>query len=142
MNPFHLAIPVNNLKLSTTFYKDVLGCTPGRSSSKWVDFNFYGHQLVCHEVRNQNNNDFNPVDDNKVPVPHFGIILDWKEFNELSTSLISKNVDFIIKPTIRFKGKTGEQAIMFLLDPSNNAIEFKAFKDKNEIFKTMEDEYD
>lgn len=135
MNPFHLAIPVNNLKTSTSFYQDILGCTKGRSSSKWVDFNFYGHQLVCHQTDDAKTNSFNPVDGEEVPVPHFGIILNWNEFDQLSKSLVDKNINFIIKPTIRFAGKTGEQAIMFLKDPSDNAIEFKAFKNKEDIFK-------
>ena len=142
MNPFHLAIPVNNIKTSTSFYQDILGCTKGRSSSEWVDFNFYGHQLVCHQVKDSKNKNFNHVDGEEIPVPHFGIILNWNEFDELSKSLIDKNIEFIIKPTIRFAGKTGEQAIMFLKDPSDNAIEFKAFKNKEDIFKTEENKDD
>tara|TARA_Y100000746_G_scaffold75228_1_gene63193 strand:- start:1693 stop:2121 length:429 start_codon:yes stop_codon:yes gene_type:complete len=142
MNPFHLAIPVNNIKTSTSFYQDILGCTKGRSSSEWVDFNFYGHQLVCHQVEDSKIKKFNHVDGEEIPVPHFGIILNWNEFDQLSKSLIDKNIEFIIKPTIRFAGKTGEQAIMFLKDPSDNAIEFKAFKNKEDIFKTEENKDD
>jgi extradiol dioxygenase family protein len=135
MNLFHLAIPVLDLDTANDFYINVLGCSKGRSSSKWMDFNFYGHQLVCHEVKKSVNKDSNDVDGNNIPVPHFGIILEWNQFQKLSADLQSKNINFIIEPTIRFKGQVGEQAIMFLKDPSNNAIEFKSFKNNDEIFK-------
>jgi extradiol dioxygenase family protein len=134
MNLFHLAIPVLDLGAAKDFYINILGCSKGRSSAKWIDFNFYGHQLVCHEVKQSINKNMNDVDGNNIPVPHFGIILDWNEFHSLSTDLQSKNINFIIEPTIRFKGKVGEQAIMFLKDPSNNAIEFKSFKNNDEVF--------
>ena len=134
MNLFHLAIPVLDLVAAKDFYINVLGCSKGRSSTKWIDFNFYGHQLVCHEVKESINKNMNDVDGNNIPVPHFGIILDWREFHCLSTDLQSKNINFIIEPTIRFKGKVGEQAIMFLKDPSDNAIEFKSFKNNDEVF--------
>ncbi|MAC86404.1 MAG: glyoxalase [Flavobacteriales bacterium] len=134
MNLFHLAIPVLDLGAAKDFYINVLGCSKGRSSTKWIDFNFYGHQLVCHEVKESINKNMNDVDGNNIPVPHFGIILDWREFHSLSTDLQSKNINFIIEPTIRFKGKVGEQAIMFLKDPSDNAIEFKSFKNNDEVF--------
>ena len=134
MNLFHLAIPVSDLDRANDFYVNMLGCSKGRSSTKWIDFNFYGHQLVCHEVKESINKNMNDVDGNNIPVPHFGIILDWKEFHSLSTDLQSKNINFIIEPTIRFKGKVGEQAIMFLKDPSDNAIEFKSFKNNDEVF--------
>ena len=135
MNLFHLAIPVSDLDTANDFYINVLGCSKGRSSTKWMDFNFYGHQLVCHEVKKSVNKDSNDVDGNNIPVPHFGIILDWDQFHKLSADLQSKNINFIIEPTIRFKGKVGEQAIMFLHDPSGNAIEFKSFKNEEDIFK-------
>ena len=135
MNLFHLAIPVLDLDSANDFYINVLGCSKGRSSSKWIDFNFYGHQLVCHEVKRSVNKNSNDVDGNNIPVPHFGIILDWDQFQKLSTNLQSKNINFIIEPTIRFKGKVGEQAIMFLKDPSDNTIEFKSFRNNDEIFK-------
>ena len=135
MNFFHLAIPVLDLDSANDFYINVLGCSKGRSSSKWIDFNFYGHQLVCHEVKKSVNKDSNDVDGNNIPVPHFGIILEWNQFQKLSADLQSKNINFIIEPTIRFKGQVGEQAIMFLKDPSNNAIEFKSFRNNDEIFK-------
>lgn len=134
MNLFHLAIPVLDLGAAKDFYINILGCSKGRSSAKWIDFNFYGHQLVCHEVKQSINKNMNDVDGNNIPVPHFGIILDWREFHSLSTDLQSKNINFIIEPTIRFKGKVGEQAIMFLKDPSDNAIEFKSFKNNDEVF--------
>jgi extradiol dioxygenase family protein len=134
MNLFHLAIPVLDLGAAKDFYINILGCSKGRSSAKWIDFNFYGHQLVCHEVKESINKNMNDVDGNNIPVPHFGIILDWNEFHSLSTDLQSKNINFIIEPTIRFKGKVGEQAIMFLKDPSDNAIEFKSFKNNDEVF--------
>jgi len=135
MNLFHLAIPVSDLDTANDFYINVLGCSKGRSSTKWMDFNFYGHQLVCHEVKKSVNKDSNDVDGNNIPVPHFGIILEWNQFQKLSADLQSKNINFIIEPTIRFKGQVGEQAIMFLKDPSNNAIEFKSFRNNDEIFK-------
>ena len=135
MNLFHLAIPVSDLDAANDFYSNVLGCSKGRSSIKWMDFNFYGHQLVCHEVKKSVNKDSNDVDGNNIPVPHFGIILEWNQFQKLSADLQSKNINFIIEPTIRFKGQVGEQAIMFLKDPSNNAIEFKSFRNNDEIFK-------
>ena len=135
MNLFHLAIPVSDLDTANDFYINVLGCSKGRSSTKWMDFNFYGHQLVCHEVKKSVNKNSNDVDGNNVPVPHFGIILGWDQFQKLSANLQSKNINFIIEPTIRFKGKVGEQAIMFLKDPSDNAIEFKSFRNNDEIFK-------
>ena len=134
MNLFHLAIPVLDLGAAKDFYINILGCSKGRSSAKWIDFNFYGHQLVCHEVKQSINKNMNDVDGNNIPVPHFGIILDWNEFHNLSTDLQSKNINFIIEPTIRFKGKVGEQAIMLLKDPSDNAIEFKSFKNNDEVF--------
>ena len=135
MNLFHLAIPVSDLDTANDFYINVLGCSKGRSSTKWMDFNFYGHQLVCHEVKDLINKNSNDVDGNNIPVPHFGIILDWYQFHKLSADLQLKNINFIIEPTIRFKGKVGEQAIMFLHDPSGNAIEFKSFKNEEDIFK-------
>jgi len=135
MNLFHLAIPVSDLDSANDFYMNILGCSKGRSSTKWIDFNFYGHQLVCHEVKRSVNKNSNDVDGNNIPVPHFGIILDWDQFQKLSTNLQSKNINFIIEPTIRFKGKVGEQAIMFLKDPSDNTIEFKSFRNNDEIFK-------
>ncbi len=127
IRPFHLAIPVSNLKKSKFFYIDILGCTIGRSSDDWIDLNFFNHQLVIHKATNIEKKQFNKVDNQKVPVPHFGVILEWNKWHEFSRS-IKNNIDFIIEPYIRFKGEVGEQATMFFLDPDNNALEFKAFK--------------
>lgn len=134
-NPFHLAIPVQNLEKCRTFYRDILQCKEGRSSDHWVDFDFFGHQLVIHQK-----DDFsperisNPVDGHDVPVPHFGVVLDWKEWHQLADRLKAENTMFIIEPGIRFQGKVGEQATMFFNDPENNALEFKAFKDMSQLF--------
>ena len=133
--PFHLAIPVHNLEKSRNFYKNVLGCEEGRSSDHWVDFNLFGHQLVIHYKEKSNEIvKTNPVDGKNVPIPHFGVILEWDQFQKFSTNLIEKNISFIIDPYIRFKGLPGEQATMFFTDPCGNALEFKSFKDFNQIF--------
>jgi extradiol dioxygenase family protein len=134
--PFHLAIPVQDLEKCRTFYRDVLECEEGRSSDHWVDFNFFGHQLVIHQKDdfNPTKGITNPVDGHDVPVPHFGVVLSWEDWNKLSEKLKSVGTKFIIEPTIRFKGKVGEQATMFFNDPENNALEFKAFKDINQLF--------
>ena len=135
--PFHLAIPVHNLKLSRDFYANTLGFTEGRSSDKWVDFNMFGHQFVIHEVEDYKpQNHFNSVDEHEVPVPHFGVVLDWDAFWILSQKLEQQDIKFQIKPYIRFEGKTGEQATMFFYDPSGNALEFKAFKNLEQLFKS------
>ena len=135
-NPFHLAIPVDNLEACRDFYKNSLGCEEGRSSKLWVDFNFYGHQLVIHYKPKSDQKDLhtNPVDGKDVPVPHFGVVLSWDAFHILAERLKHKKIEFIIEPYIRFKGLVGEQATMFFLDPSGNALEFKAFKDMNQLF--------
>ena len=135
IKPFHLAIPVKNLEICRTFYRDILHCKEGRSDTHWVDFNFFGHQLVIHQKK-----DFipqqisNSVDGHEVPVPHFGVVLTWEDWHSLSERLKKINTKFVIEPTIRFKGKVGEQATMFLNDPENNALEFKAFKEINQLF--------
>jgi extradiol dioxygenase family protein len=134
LRPFHLAIPVNDLDQTRSFYKNVMGFEEGRSSDKWVDFNFYGHQFVIHKVENKSNHDHNAVDGKAVPVPHFGVILGWTEWEELAERLKSNHIEFDIEPYIRFEGEVGEQATMFFHDPSGNALEFKAFKDDNMIF--------
>jgi extradiol dioxygenase family protein len=134
--PFHLAIPVQNLEKCRTFYRDILNCEEGRSSDHWVDFNFFGHQLVIHQKDGFNPERIsNPVDGHDVPVPHFGVVLDWDKWTELSENLNSKNIDFIIEPYIRFEGQVGEQGTMFFLDPENNALEFKSFKNINQLFE-------
>lgn len=136
LSPFHLAIPVNDLSKSRVFYGQVLELEEGRSSDHWVDFNFFGHQLVIHFKENSIiENDSNHVDGKDVPIPHYGIVLEWDQFHNFSKLLKKKKIAFIIKPYIRFKGLIGEQATMFFKDPSGNALEFKSFKDPNQIFK-------
>ena len=134
MQPFQLAIPVNSLEESAEFYENILGATKGRSSSLWIDYNFFGHQLVCHLVKEKSEVVSNPVDDDDIPVPHFGVVLEWEDFDKLKEDLQAKNFNFYLKPKIRFAGKAGEQATMFIKDPSNNAIEFKAFSDMGNLF--------
>ncbi|WP_271405258.1 VOC family protein [Tenacibaculum soleae] len=136
LQPFHLAIPVQNLEKCRIFYNDILQCKEGRSSDHWVDFNFFGHQLVIHQKENYTptKSITNPVDGHDVPVPHFGVVLKWDDWITLSERLKTYNIKFIIAPTIRFKGLIGEQATMFFNDPENNALEFKAFKDRSQLF--------
>lgn len=136
IQPFHLAIPVTKLEENRLFYKNVLGCEEGRSSDHWVDFNFFGHQLVIHVQESQPSpiSKGNPVDGKDVPIPHFGVVLEWNAFQDFSNRLKEQGVKFVIEPYIRFEGKTGEQATMFFKDPSGNALEFKAFKDIDQLF--------
>jgi len=134
LRPFHLAIPVSNLQKSKNFYINILGCTIGRSSEQWIDLNFFQHQLVLHLSKKMINSNSNKVDNKKIPVPHFGVILEWNQWQLLSKKIENK-ISFIIKPYIRFKGQIGEQATMFFLDPDNNALEFKSFKDDKMIFE-------
>jgi hypothetical protein len=131
LTPFHLAIPVHDLGAARAFYGELLGCPEGRSAADWVDFDFFGHQLVCHAVVGTASEGaaHTPVDGHDVPVPHFGIVLELKDWEALAAQLKSAGVAFVIAPTIRFKGRPGEQATMFLTDPSGNALEFKAFRD-------------
>ncbi len=129
--PFHLAIRVRDLASSRAFYGGLLDCPEGRSSDDWVDFDFFGHQLVCH-VAGKTQPDIatrNPVDGHDVPVPHFGMVLEMPDWEALAARLKSAGVEFVIEPHVRFPGKPGEQATMFLIDPSGNALEFKAFRD-------------
>ncbi|NVJ89614.1 MAG: VOC family protein [Flavobacteriaceae bacterium] len=135
IQPFHLAIPVKDLEKCRTFYRDVIGCKEGRSATHWVDFDFFGHQFVIHQKEGfTSNNISNPVDGKDVPVPHFGVVLQWEDWQNLSNRLVKRNTNFIIEPYIRFKGEVGEQATMFFYDPEMNALEFKAFKDINQLF--------
>ncbi|MFD2696740.1 VOC family protein [Mesonia sediminis] len=132
---FHLAIPVKNLAESRFFYSQRLKLKEGRSSKHWIDYNFGGHQLVIHEAPQYEPPIFgNEVDAQKVPVPHFGLILDWFFFDEFSAQLNLENIDYIISPCIRFQNQPGEQKVLFFKDPSGNALEFKAYKNTNEIF--------
>ncbi|HMB98944.1 MAG TPA: VOC family protein [Balneolaceae bacterium] len=133
--PFHLAFPVKDINETLTFYRDVLGCETGRSSDQWIDFNFWGHQVVAHLSPDEaGKSNMNEVDGHQVPVKHFGVILDWDDWHELAERLKEKSINFIIEPYIRFKNKPGEQATMFFTDPSGNALEFKAFRDESQIF--------
>lgn len=136
LQPFHLAIPVTTLEENRKFYREILGCKEGRSSDHWVDFDFFGHQLVIHVQESQPKPEGkgNPVDGKDVPIPHFGVVLEWDTFQEFSEELKSKNIQFVIEPYIRFKGQPGEQATMFFKDPSGNALEFKAFKNIDQLF--------
>ena len=134
IQPFHLAFPVYDLEEARQFYAGLLGCTTGRESSEWIDFNLYGHQIVAHLAPPEKGVPTNQVDGKDVPVRHFGVILEWKEWEQLAEKLKNAGVKFVIDPGIRFKGQVGEQATMFFQDPSGNALEFKAFRDKSRIF--------
>jgi extradiol dioxygenase family protein len=137
ITPFHVAVPVYDLQEARTFYRDTLGCEEGRSSDAWVDFNLYGHQFVIHlkpRPAKEEGLHSNPVDGHDVPVPHYGVVLDWDEWHDLESRLKARSIPFVIEPYIRFKGLPGEQATMFFLDPSGNALEFKAFQDINQLF--------
>lgn len=135
LQPFHLAIPVTNLEEARRFYRDTLGCEEGRSSEHWVDFNFFGHQLVLHtQNTRESTSAANAVDGKEVPIPHFGVVLEWKTFEQFSKTLKEHNINFAIEPYLRFEGKPGEQMTMFFRDPSGNALEFKAFRNINQLF--------
>lgn len=136
--PFHLAFPVRDITEARRFYGQILGCSEGRSSDTWVDFNFFGHQVVAHHDPSIASRPahHNPVDGHDVPVPHFGVILPWEDWHALRDRLINAQIEFVIAPYIRFEGEVGEQATMFFLDPSGNALEFKAFKEPAQIFAT------
>jgi len=135
LSPFHVAFPVHDLAQARAFYGGTLGCPEGRSSEEWIDFNFYGHQIVAHlapgETREAQRN---TVDDHGVPVRHFGIVLPMAEWEALAERLRAMAVTFLIEPYVRFKGQPGEQATMFFLDPSGNALEIKAFSDITRLF--------
>jgi hypothetical protein len=135
MRPFHLAFPVDDLDKAQTFYRDVIGCGIGRRSDKWIDFDLYGHQVVAHLVEAvPTHGADNPVDGHNVPVPHFGVVLEWQAWHDLADRLRHANVSFEIEPYVRFAGQVGEQATMFFRDPSGNALEFKAFRDPMQLF--------
>lgn len=133
--PFHLAIPVTNLNDANAFYGELLGCEKGRSDTQWIDWNFFGHQLVTHCVNEMPSPPtYNGVDGHAVPVPHFGVVLKMEDWNALAEKAKAANIDFIISPYVRFKGQPGEQATMFFKDPFGNALEFKAFADISQLF--------
>jgi uncharacterized protein len=137
LRPFHLAIPVHDLAAARAFYGELMGCPEGRSSDAWIDFDFYGHQLVVHQIPGAKPGaGANPVDGHSVPVPHFGIVLTMADWRALAARLEDAGVRFGIAPYIRFEGQPGEQATMFFEDPSGNAIEVKAFEDLSMLFAT------
>jgi extradiol dioxygenase family protein len=135
-NPlFHLAFPVDDIAKARAFYGGVLGCTEGRSADDWVDFNFYGHQIVAHRAPDEvGHRSTSSVDGHDVPVRHFGVILSMDDWHALADKLKAAGTEFVIEPHVRFKGQVGEQATMFFLDPCGNALEFKAFKDLGQVF--------
>ncbi|MDB5670506.1 MAG: glyoxalase [Alphaproteobacteria bacterium] len=133
--PFHLAFPVHDIEAARGFYGGLLACPEGRSAADWVDFDFFGHQIVAHfapEAKPRPHH--NPVDGHDVPVPHFGAVLDMAAWERLAERLQQAGMDFVIAPTVRFRGEAGEQATMFFLDPSGNAIEIKAMRDPANLF--------
>jgi len=134
---FHLAAPIRDIEETRQFYSELLGCPQGREAERWIDFDFFGHQLSFHLADLDHSNEpTNSVDGKNVPVRHFGAVLEWDDWHTLSNTLQNAGTEFIIEPYIRFKGETGEQATMFFLDPSGNALEFKSFKDMSQIFAT------
>jgi extradiol dioxygenase family protein len=135
LRPFHLAIPVDNIADARRFYTGILGCRVGRESAHWIDFNFFGHQVTAHLIPNEVSNvPTNPVDGEAIPVRHFGIVLSWENWQALLEKLDNQNITYLICPTIRFKGEAGEQATLFIRDPSGNALEFKSFRDDQKLF--------
>ena len=139
LTPFHVAVPVYDLEAARKFYREVLGCGEGRSDTNWTDFDLYGHQFVIHlkpRAEGDVQHHHNPVVGHDVPVPHFGVVLEWDDWHVLEKRLRANDIKFIIEPYIRFKGQPGEQATMFFLDPSGNALEFKSFQDINQLFAT------
>ena len=136
LRPFHLAFPIHNINKTIKWYTNILGCSIGRQDTKWIDFNFFGHQISGHLINKQDlKTQTNLVDGHNVPSRHFGIILQMEQWKILSKKLINNNFDFIIKPNIRFKGEKGEQSTFFISDPSGNILEFKAFKNDQMIFE-------
>lgn len=135
LRPFHLAFPVDDLAAARKFYGDVMGCSEGRSSDHWIDFNFYGHQIVTHLTdAKMTHIAHSEVDGKAVPIPHFGVLLTPADWDDLAARFNAAGTQFVIEPYTRFKGEVGEQSTMFLLDPAGNALEFKAFGDDRQIF--------
>ena len=136
LRPFHLAFPVHDLDAARRFWGGTMGCPEGRSSAEWIDFDFFGHQIVTHLVPGMEAADAggNAVDGHQVPIPHFGVVLEMKEWQVLADRLVAAGTKFVIEPYVRFKGEPGEQATMFFRDPSGNAIEMKAFEDLGQLF--------
>ncbi|MBL8543431.1 MAG: VOC family protein [Hyphomonadaceae bacterium] len=137
VTPFHVAFPVHDLAAARLFYGETLGCREGRSTGEWIDFDLYGHQVVAHHTDAPiERNHHGSVDGKRVPIPHFGVVLRWNEFEALAARLRAREVKFEIEPHIRFQGQAGEQATMFFFDPSGNPLEFKAFRDMASLFAT------
>jgi len=135
LRPFHLAVPVHDLAVARKFYGEILGCEEGRSTKQWVDFDFYGHQFVAHLKEGMEANPhINLVDGKKIPVPHFGVVLDWTDWEKLRDRLVEHEMKFVVEPYLRFEGQAGEQGTFFLSDFSGNALEFKTFKNINQLF--------
>ncbi|KAJ3271871.1 hypothetical protein HDV01_006156 [Terramyces sp. JEL0728] len=137
LRPFHLAFPVKDLERARHFYKNVMKCPQGRESLDWIDFDFFGHQIVCHKSPNTKPESRNHVDGHHVPIPHFGVVLEWDKFHELAQNIKDGGVKFEIEPYLRFEGKPGEQVTMFFYDSEGNALEFKAFKHDSMLFETQ-----
>jgi uncharacterized protein len=136
LRPFHAAYPVANLEEAKRFYKNILGCQEGRSDTNWIDFNFFGHQLVFHLDKSGIKKEIiNPADNHKVPVPHFGVVLSWDDWHNLAEKLKKANINFIIEPYIRFKDLPGEQGTFFFKDPNGLNLEFKSFKKDSMLFE-------
>lgn len=137
MKPFHLAFPIRDLESTRAFYRDVIGCREGRSAETWIDFDFFGHQISAHLVPGAGKDAaVNPVDGHGVPIPHFGAILSMNEWHRLKDRFEQNGIEFGVAPHIRWQGQPGEQATMFVRDPSGNALEFKAFGKEDEIFSS------
>lgn len=135
LRPFHLAVPVHDLAKARIFYGEIMGCEEGRSSDHWIDFDFYGHQFVAHLKDGMEvDNHINEVDGKQIPVPHFGVVLDWDDWEELAERFRKSNFPFVVEPYIRFENQPGEQGTFFLLDYSGNALEFKSFKNLDQLF--------
>jgi len=137
IQPFHLAFPVRDLEEARRFYVDLIGCGVGREDATWVDFDFFGHQVVAHAVESDEwAAPKSPVDGHQVPSRHFGVVLEWDDWHGLADRLKAAKVEFLIDPYIRFKGEPGEQATLFFRDPSGNALEFKSFRNPDRLFAT------
>lgn len=135
LSSFHIAIPVNDIETTRRFYTEIIGCTVGREAERWIDFNFFGHQVSVHlKPEATETIPVNPVDGKDVPVRHFGLVLEWHAWHAFVEQLNKKSVEYLINPTVRFKGQIGEQATFFITDPSGNALEFKSFKDMKQLF--------
>lgn len=139
-NCFHLAFPVDDLEAAREFYTGMLGCAVGRECDQWIDFNFYGHQIVAHlapgECRPVARG---PVDGKSIPVRHFGVVLAWSDWQALAEQLQARQADFYLSPTTRFQGKAGEQGTFFITDPAGNMLEFKSFRDRSQLFARDQD---